>query len=46
MDLDRLSALRYGERLYQLQRLAVGESDLESFTAVNSHRGSSKEDNR
>ncbi len=38
MDVDRLSALRYAERLYQLQRLAVGESDLESFTAAQSRR--------
>lgn len=38
MDLDRLSALRYAERLYQLQRLAVGESDLESFTAAQQRR--------
>jgi enoyl-CoA hydratase/carnithine racemase len=45
MDLDRLGALRYGERLYQLQRLAVGESDVESFNAARSRtRGSEEED--
>jgi enoyl-CoA hydratase/carnithine racemase len=44
MDLDRLTALRYAERLYQLQRLAVGESDLESFTAVQSRRSRADKD--
>lgn len=43
MELDRLSALRYAERLYQLQRLAVGESDLESFTAAQ-RRGKSNQE--
>jgi enoyl-CoA hydratase/carnithine racemase len=44
MDADRLTALRYAERLYQLQRLAVGESDLESFTAARNNQGTSNQE--
>lgn len=31
LDMARLDAFRYAERMYQLQRLAIGETDSESF---------------
>jgi enoyl-CoA hydratase/carnithine racemase len=30
-EMSRAEAVRYGDRIYQLQRLALGESDLESY---------------
>ena len=33
-DLTRRDAMRFGQRLYQLQRLAVGESESESYAAA------------
>jgi enoyl-CoA hydratase/carnithine racemase len=39
-EMSRAEAVRYGDRIYQLQRLALGESDLESYESrrTRSHR--------
>ncbi len=44
MELDRIAALRYAERLYLLQRLAVGESDLASFVSGRQRRSGAEQE--